>query len=263
MIMRPITHTLALRLACRAQWLYARGLLLIALAVGTAVTLGNCHAGSFAVSPTRIELSDARSRTVVQVDNPTSDPITIQLRPMVWSQSEGKDQLRPTREILATPQIITIKPGGSQLVRIGAMRKSDPQVELTYRLLLEEIPPPAPADFKGLQVILKVSLPIFLKPVIASKEKLDATLAAGESEQLSLSLSNTGNATAYLRDLSLHPSDDPEKLLATYPSSIYVLPGQQRSVILKAGQTYPDKKFLIKAVTPSGPLQFHAISVSR
>ncbi len=262
MIMRPVTSLTVSRLACRVHSFFTQCSLLVLPILALTTAAPDCRAGSFAVSPTRIELSDAQSRTVIHIDNPTKDPITIQLRPMAWSQPEGKDQLRPSRDILATPQIITVQPGASQLVRVGALRKADPQGELAYRLLLEEIPPPAPPDFKGLQVILKVSLPIFLKPAITSKEKLQISLSSADAQQLSLQISNSGNASAHVRDISLHPAEEPDNLLATYPGSVYVLAGQQRAVVLKPGDYDLGKKFLIKATTQSGPLQFHALPIS-
>ncbi len=234
---------------------------LIAGLFGAMFGIADCHAGSFAVSPTRIELSDAQSRAMIQIDNPTTDPITVQLKMMAWTQSDGKDQLRPSRDILATPQIVTIPPGTSQIVRIGALRKSDVRSELAYRLQLDEIPAPAPPDFKGLQVVLKVSLPVFLQPVAPAQAKLETSLSVNESKQVTLRIANKGNASAHLRDVSLLSADATETVLATYASGIYVLAGQQRTVVLKPATFDSGKKYLIKAGTPSGPTQLHAITV--
>ena len=261
--MRPVTTSLSYRFVCRAHSLTVQLALLALSMIAMAAGLPDCHAGSFAVSPTRIELSDAQSRTVIQVDNPTAAPITIQLTVMAWSHPEGKEELHPSRDILATPQIITVQPRASQLVRVGALRKADPTRELAYRLSLDEIPAPPPPDFKGLQVVLKVGLPIFLKPAVDSKAKLAVSLMAAGPRQFNLRIANEGNGSAQLSDISLHPADAPETLLAKLANSIYVLAGQQRTVSLKHEGLDLDKTFLIKAATSSGPLQFHAIPVSK
>ncbi len=261
--MRPVPLSPVDWLARRAHSFMIRSLSVAACLYGALLNGADCHAGAFAVSPTRIDLSDAQSRALIQIDNPTAEPVTLQLKLMAWSQPHGRDQLSPSREILATPQILTVKPGATQILRIGALRKADLHVELAYRLMLEEIPAPVPPDFKGLRVLLKVSLPVFLKPATDGKEQLEVALAADESQQLTLRISNSGNVAAHLRDISLHPADAPATLLASHPTSVYVLAGQQRIVVLKSGDIVPGTRYLIKAASPSGPLQFHATLVPR
>lgn len=250
-------------LACQAR---LRMLILFRSAVWviSASLIGaDSYAGTFSVSPTRVELSDAQSRSVIQIDNPTTEPITIQLKMMAWSQPNGKDQLLPSREILATPQIVTIKAGASQLIRVGALRNADPRREIAYRLLLEEIPAPAQPDFKGLQVVLKISLPVFLKPAVEVKEDLQANLSMNSNNELDLQFFNNGNATAHLRDITIHPSDSPDKPIVSYPNSVYVLPGQKRTLTLDPGKFDSSRNYLIKAATSTGTLQLNAIASRR
>ncbi len=89
---------------------------------------------------------------------------------MAWAQKDGKDQLTPTRELIATPPIFNLKAGTTQLIRIGMLRKVDLEKELIYRLILEEIPPPPAPDFKGLQVALRIGLPVFIKPDTSAQQ---------------------------------------------------------------------------------------------
>ncbi len=242
----------------RAHPYLIKGLqLIVALLCGTLSNI-ECYAGNFSVTPTRIELSDKHSRAVIQINNPTDEPVSLQLRLLAWSQIDGKDQLQSTRDILATPQIVTIKARATQLVRVGALRKADLKSELAYRLFLEEIPAPMPPDFKGLQVLLKVSVPVFLLPINPKPEKFEASLSAIEPNLVSLRIVNLGNVSVHLRDISLHPADSPESTLATSHGSLYVLPNQQGSIVFNATKLDSGKKFLIKATTPSGSVQFDA-----
>lgn len=242
----------------RAHHYLIKCILVITALIYVMIGSTSCFAGTFSVRPTRVELSDKHSRDVIQIDNPTDEPVSLQLKLLAWSQVDGKDLLHPTRDILATPQIVTIKARASQLVRVGALRKADLKSELAYRLLLEEIPAPVPPDFKGLQVLLKVSVPVFLLPANSKREKFEASLSEIDSTLISLRIVNSGNVSVHLRDISLHPADSPETILATSQSSLYVLPAQQGSVIFNATKLDFGKKFLIKATTPSGPVQFDA-----
>ncbi len=250
----PAVTPVVLKHACRI--LYA-GLLLCASAFP-----GHGNAGSFSVNPVRIELSGTEPTAVIHVENTGNAPVTVQLSTMAWSQADGKDQLRPTRELLSTPQIFSLKPGAVQVVRIGALRKPDADRELPYRLLLEEIPLPPPPDFKGLQVALRVSLPAFLKPPADTKEKLAVSLVPKPDKRLTLSLTNAGNGSAHWAGFTLHDAAAPERVLAAYPGAVYVLPGQRRDVSVQAPEWEAGRQILVKTTTRGRPVEFHATPVA-
>lgn len=240
--------------ACR---ILSAGLLLCA-----SIFPGHGIAGSFSVNPVRVELSGAAPNAVIHVENTSNAAVTVQLSTMLWSQVDGKDQLRPTRELLSTPQIFSLKPGAVQVVRVGILRKPDAGKELSYRLLLEEIPPPPPPDFKGLQVALRVSLPVFVKPTGETREKLELALRLRPDHQLTLSLANDGNGSAHWSGFSLHDAAAPERVLAAHPGALYVLPGQRRDVSLQVPGMEAGRKILIRASTRGSPVEFHATPVA-
>ncbi len=254
MSMYPASLPVMLKYACR---ILSAGLLLCA-------TFYPRHgvAGSFSVNPVRVELSGAAPNAVIHVENTSNAPVTVQLSTMLWSQVNGKDQLRPTRELLSTPQIFSLKPGAVQVVRLGILRKPDTGKELSYRLLLEEIPPPPPPDFKGLQVALRVSLPVFVKPPTDTREKLEVALRLQPDNHLTLSLANDGNGSAHWSGFSLHDAAAPERVLAAHPGAVYVLPGQRRDVSLQASGVEAGKKILVRASTRGMPVEFHATPVA-
>ena len=101
-------------------------------------------AASLGVSPVRVTLSESQSMGSLTVRNDGTEPASLQMEMLNWSQAEGQDVLMPTRELLANPPIFTVPAGGSQLVRVGLRRAPDGQRELTYRLVLQELPPPIP-----------------------------------------------------------------------------------------------------------------------
>lgn len=255
--MRPVTRSLFRSARGRAR-VTAKSLLAVAL---LALSAAAC-AASFTVNPVRIELSESSPTAVLQVENTQCSPVTLQLSPMAWSQPDGKDVLTPSRDIIASPQIFSLKPGATQLVRIGWLRRPDADTERPYRLLVEEIPAPPPTDFKGLQVALRISLPVILKPAGATVAKLSATVVHDRQQQLRVQLTNRGNAVAHLYGLSVHAAGGTQAKLAAYPS-VYVLPGQQRELAFLLPEAMPDSALLIKATMQGNAMELHAGSADR
>lgn len=211
-------------------------------------------AGSFTVNPVRVTLSPGRAVAAITVHNDGNDASVIQLETSRWTQQNGKDVLAPTEDMLATPPIFTLQPGGSQIVRVGLRRPADAQGEVTYRLLLREVPPPQPIS-QGLRVALAISMPVFVvsaHPAFANLTWQAARLADGSIE---LQATNTGNAHVQIGALELLPADGAAPL-AQKSVATYVLPGNTRSWTLKSTVDVPAGSILrIQAITDGGDVQ--------
>ena len=262
---RPVAVDVQRRVTRRARFFLCHRRLgwqpiarVIALVI-TWVGAVNAWAGAFSVNPVRVELSAQRGSAVVQVENSSSSEVTIEARTFVWSQPEGKDQLSPTREVIVTPQVFRLKAGAAQLVRIGALRKPDPHKEMSYRLILEEIPPPPSPLSKGLQVALRISIPVFLKPPVEAVDKISVVIRRESPQQLRLSFTNSGNASAALSNLMVVSEDTPEQAIAGQGGVTYLLAGQLRDLLLDCKPFDPTKKILIRARTPTGPVILDAV----
>jgi fimbrial chaperone protein len=182
-------------------------------------------AGSFMVTPVRATLSAKQPVAALTVRNESQEATVVQVEVVTWTQREGSDVYAATRDILATPPIFTVAPGASQLVRIGLRRDADPGRELAYRVFLQEVPPPAKSDFRGLRVALRMGIPVFVLPPTAVAPLLQWRAEAAQGG-VSLSLKNEGNAHVQLTDLRLVLPAGGE--LAREQMSTYVLPGQSR-----------------------------------
>lgn len=102
--------------------------------------------------------SSARTISVVNRGGGTS---TIQVRGMAWTQTpDGKDDLKPSTEIIASPPQFTLPEGETQVVRV-IMRTPPSTKELAFRVLVDELPPP---NATSVQLALRVSLPVFAVP---------------------------------------------------------------------------------------------------
>jgi len=188
-------------------------------------------AGSFMVTPVRITLSASQSVTPITVRNESQETTVVQVDVVAWTQRDGADVYTATREILATPPIFTLKPGASQIVRIGLRRDADPARELAYRVFLQEVPPPPKAEFKGLRVALRMGIPVFVLPPAAVAPQLRWRAQAMREGGLSLSLRNDGNAHIQVMEVRLaHPA---EREIAAERTPVYVLPGQSQGWRMK------------------------------
>lgn len=193
---------------------------------------GAASAGSFAVNPVRATLSASQPVGALTVHNTGADPAVLQLEVVSWAQQEGKDVYTPTREILATPPIFTLPAGGSQTIRVGLRRAPDGRRELTYRLYLQEVPPPPKPGFQGLQVALRIGVPVFVSPPVAAKPALTWQAARTAQGQLRVSATNSGNAHVQVANFKLSLGGGTE--LGTQQVAAYVLPGQGRDWLVKA-----------------------------
>jgi fimbrial chaperone protein len=196
------------------------------------------NAASFGVSPVRVTLSESQQMGALTVRNDGTEPVSMQLEVLNWSQAAGKDVLTPSRELLANPPIFTVPAGGSQLVRVGLRRAPDAQRELTYRVILQELPPPPNPNFMGTRMLMRISLPVFVLPEVDAKPVLLWQAARTPQGALKISLTNNGNAHIQIANfkLSLPGSQQP---WVTKESAEYVLPGQSRDWTLPANSENP------------------------
>jgi len=147
---------------------------------------------------------------------------------MLWEQVNGEDRLTPTRELLVSPAVFTLPADGSQLVRVALRRPADPQRELSYRLILTEVPQQARPDFTGLNVALRLSLPVFVAPTAKASQALEWSATRTADGALAVTARNTGNAHARVVSFSVAPAANPAAA-TSQDVTAYVLPGQART----------------------------------
>ncbi len=192
---------------------------------------GASSAGSFSIDPVRIQLSEAKPSAVMRVENRGDAPVTVQLQAMSWSQSGNQDQLAISRELLATPQVFRLRPGQVQVVRIALLGPVDATRERAFRLLLDEVPPPPMAEFRGLQMALRISMPVFVQARTAAASSLAAAVVERDGQR-QLQLINRGHAHLQLTGLQLQVKPASTPSLYSHDKTLYLLPGQQRELPL-------------------------------
>jgi len=160
------------------------------------------------VNPVTISLEAKQRTSVLTVKNHAEEKLTLQVSAFAWSQdNDGNDVYEGTGDVIAFPKIFSMKKGEERIVRIGIKPPAEPR-EKTYRVYLEEVPPPPEAPLSGavVRTLMKVGVPIFLAPVKPAP--------AGTIEQFTLlrntlafSLMNTGNIHFIVRGVGIRGLD--------------------------------------------------------
>ncbi len=191
------------------------------------------QATNWNVEPLRIDLSAPHKTAVLTITNFSDQPTTLQIQYLAWSQEMGQDVLVPTRELLVTPPIVTIPPKSAQIVRIAFRKAPHKSQELSYRISLQEIPSLKQDKEKGVEVAMRIGIPVFVQPEgekVVSKLSWRAT--AAPENTIKLELINEGAAHIKVTDLVLS-SIEREIKIAQDSATVYVLPGQTHTWMLK------------------------------
>jgi len=138
-----------------------------ALAAIFVFQLSGLAAGAQALSvlPVNIFFAPGERATSLTVTNQGKAETAIQIRAFDWSQKGNDDQLAPTGVVVLSPPIAKLAPGATQVIRI-VLRQSPATSEATYRILVDQIPPPAEPGV--VHMVLRMSIPIFVQPAIRS-----------------------------------------------------------------------------------------------
>jgi fimbrial chaperone protein len=218
---------------------------------------GLAHAGSFSVNPVRVTLSAKQPVAAITVRNAGAEQAVIQLETHAWSQDQGRDVLVPTSEVLATPPIFTVPAGKTQILRVGLRRPSNATSETTYRLVLREVPQAKPAML-GLQVALKISMPVFVIPPAKVAPELQGKTTRTADGNIRVHLTNTGTAHVQVSKIDLELAQGGGSVGA-HTLAEYVLPGNTRSWTIKsASPAAVGTKVRIKSATDAGAFELES-----
>jgi len=169
-------------------------------------------AASLQVSPVMLSFQQGQPAVGLTLRNTGDAPLTGQVRVFVWSQDGKDDVLQPVQELVASPPMVVIPPQGEQLVRLVRTRREPADHEQTYRLLIDELPPPQGAATPGgvtggVNFRLRYSIPVFVPLAGAPGEpKLGWSLRQHDGGWF-LSASNQGGSHAQLSAVHLIGGD--------------------------------------------------------
>jgi fimbrial chaperone protein len=187
-------------------------------------------AGSFSVTPVRIELAQGRGTAVLTLRNPEAAAQTLQVSLVDWSQVDGEDRYTPTHDLIATPPVFTVAANSEQIVRVALRHDADPSRELPYRIFIEQVPEAMPRDFTGLNVALRVGVPVFLQPKVPARSDLSWEMKRLADGTLRIDAINRGTAHIQVSDFDLAFAGADTKAHVALVK--YVLPGSRMNWVI-------------------------------
>jgi fimbrial chaperone protein len=220
----------------------------VSLAVSSWAAAGQ----SLTVVPVNVFFAPGQNTATVTVTNRGDKEAAIQIRPYVWNQPDGNDQLDATQTLVISPPIASIPAGATQLVRL-LLKQPAADKEVTYRILLDQLPPPAETGV--VHVVFRLSIPIFSLPAKQAIPRLQFHVER-EAGELYLVARNDGIRHDAIREIVLSTASG-SKLKADPGVSPYILAGATRRWHIAASgfQPPPDDQLKLTARADAGAIE--------
>jgi fimbrial chaperone protein len=223
-----------------------------ALALVFAALSAPAFAASLQVSPVNLEVQGKAA--VINLRNDGDETIQTQIRILKWTQVNGKDELLPTRDVVASPPAAKIAPGADYVIRVVRISKAPMEAEETYRILVDQLPRKASKSGTNVNFIMRYSIPVFFGSGGAQAPQLRwaAVLRDGK---IMLSASNAGSRRVRLSAVKLQGPKGPLLNLGDGLAG-YVLGGATNTLITaKAPKgAAPGTTLRLTARTDQGPV---------
>jgi fimbrial chaperone protein len=193
-------------------------------------------AGVFSVTPVRIYMVPKDRAVAVTITNEADEPVVLQADVYEWRQTaEGEDDLVPSEDLILAPPIIKLAAKARQVVRLARLQPPDASRQLTYRLILRELPEAVPTKGISVPIALALSMPVFITPPVA-KHRTACTAARDDRGTLAVSCANGGTAYAQVREVLVRQD---AQIVGRFEGGAYILPGARKRLALKAEHPAP------------------------
>jgi fimbrial chaperone protein len=190
--------------------------------------VGVAQGGTFQVNPIRIMLSPQSTSALLAVQNDGSETARFQIGLFEWDQSaDGEMLLNPTEDLIFYPKLLTIEPGDQRNIRIGTQHAAVAS-EKAYRIFVEELPPADDTQQKGIRLLTKMGVPIFIQP---TKQLVRAALGGMKigGNEFFFEIKNTGNVHFLPGKIRVVGKDMTSRILLEHtPQPWYILTGGVR-----------------------------------
>ena len=233
---------------------------LLAATVVILVVAGTAaRAQSLSVVPVNIFISPGQRSASLTVTNTGTSETAVQIRVYAWDQKDGDDQLTDSDAVVVSPPIARMAPGALQVVRI-VLRRPPVGREATYRLVIDQIPPPSEAG--TVHMVLRLSIPIFAKPATRALPHLQFHVEMNAGKLFLVGI-NDGLSHEVVRGFELTASDG-RSMKQEGSMSPYILAGATRRWPIAAQDPLPlpTETLLLTAHSDAGAVKQQVSFVS-
>jgi fimbrial chaperone protein len=206
----------------RRAFLLAGSLLALTVAATAASAKGQLQARA-----TLVELGVDAAAGRLTLANTGDAPVAAQVRVFAWSQQGGQDRFAPTTDIVLSPPIVKIPPGGEQVVRV--VRQGPPPAgrDQTYRVVVDELPDRSRPNANTISFRMRFLLPLFVRDAVAKPPSLSCRIER-KDQLATLACDNSGGKAAQLGATMLLGANG-QKYELTPGLFGYVLPASVRT----------------------------------
>jgi fimbrial chaperone protein len=171
--------------------------------------VSSAHAAALQISPVMVYLQFNENASTMTLHNSGNEPLYGQVRIFQWDQANGDDLLTPTQDMIASPPLLQIAAQTDQLIRlVRTAPSSSVTVEQSFRLLIDEIPPPDESLMSGVNIRLRYSVPLFVEPAGAVAQPNLSWHLAHDGNKWILRVDNSGKRHAQIAAVALIASPD-------------------------------------------------------
>ncbi|MCK9381258.1 MAG: fimbria/pilus periplasmic chaperone [Sulfuritalea sp.] len=219
-------------------------------------------AGMFSITPVRVYMAPRDRATAITVTNEGDEQLVMQADLYQWKQKPGgEEDLVLTEDLFLSPPIIKLAANSRQVVRLAMMHPPLQGRELTYRMIVREIPEARPPkEGAVVQIALAFSIPVFITPP-GAKAKLDCIVERSSANTVKAVCENSG--AAHTHPVALVLTNSSGERIASEDSGAYILPDIKRSFDLtrKDGKI-PAGKAKLNVSFADGTAQSYDVSIA-
>ena len=146
-----------------------------------------------------------------------------------------------------------MQPKGDQVVRVGFRQPPEARSELTYRVILSQVPDKT-NPVEGVTLVLRLSLPVFVTPPRAEARPEWSAEALGQRE-LRIKLRNSGSAHLRVTRIAILSPSQGEEPLASLSTIGYVLAKATRAWTFTLSHPLTLDSLILQAETNRGDVQ--------
>ena len=197
------------------------------------------HASNFTVTPTEVNLSASATSGLVTLRNVSKLPLRFEVTLFKWSEDEkGQMILEPSTDVTFFPKLVELAAGASRNIRVGINAGAARDIELSFRIFVEELPDQSAPRPNAVAIRTKVGIPVFVRPAKPIRTAAIEGVSV-EGGKVLTRVRNTGNLHINVENIAIKgtgPSNAPT--FSKEGPGWYVLPGATRifEVPMTAGE---------------------------
>jgi fimbrial chaperone protein len=173
-----------------------------ALCAGVSMSCGLASAASLTITPVLLEAIAPQQATVVTLQNKSNKPINGQVRIFTWRQAGGEDILEPATQVVASPPIVSLRPGTDHTIRVIRLAKTPVTGEESYRVIIDELPDADERRNGIVAIALRYVIPAFFFEASRGQPRISWFITR-ENGARYLVAQNDGDRRARIADLML------------------------------------------------------------